>query len=464
LEREEAKWRHRAINHGTAENPQNSAQHRPRSVVNGPLLLVFLLFSGHPRAQELDAFQSEFERSPLLNGHFYGFSLYDLDSGRFLMDVNGHKHFTPASNTKVFTLHASLKGLGDSIPGIHYLEKGDSLIFWGTGDPTFLHRKLDTRRVYDFLKNSNKKLYYADETEVEEPFYRDGWAMEDYDEPYQPELSTFPIYGNVAVFFRERGDRPDVSPAYFRERFQRDEKTDGRFRIRRKFDANTYIAEGKIPYGYLEEKPFRYSAELFVELLRDTLGKRVERIRMQKPDAFGVVHSASTREVLREMMVESDNFLAEQLHMLMALRRYGKFHTARFRKETEMEYGAHLSDEIRLRDGSGLSVYNKVTPRAMVELLLLIRREIPDRDSLLHFFPAGGVDGTLKTAYPLAGGKPFVWAKTGTISSVHCQSGFIRTANGRNFAFSFLNNNFLGSAASVRREVARILTLLRSQN
>jgi len=449
----------------TVENGKSAKQHTPLPIRNGSLLLLFFLFSGQAgAAQELDAIRAEFERSALLNGHFYGFSLYDLDSNRFLVDSNGRKHFTPASNTKVFTLHAALKGLGDSIPGIHYVEKGDSLIFWGTGDPTFLHRKLDTRRVYDFLKNSSKKLYYAEETDVEEPFYRDGWAMEDYDEPYQPELSTFPIYGNVAVFFREGGNRPDVSPAYFRERILRDEKTDGRFRIRRKFDENTYIARGKVPYGYLEEKPFRYSAELFLELLRDTLGKPIEGIRLPKPEAFGVVHSVRTRELLREMMVESDNFLAEQLHMLLALGRYGKFRTARLRKEMEEEYRTHLSDEIRLGDGSGLSVYNKVTPRAMVELLLMLRREIPDRDSLLYFFPAGGVDGTLKTAYPLARGKPFVWAKTGTIRSVYCQSGFIRTANGRNFAFSFLNNNFLGSAASVRREVARILTLLKSRN
>jgi len=148
----------------------------------------------------------------------------------------------------------------------------------------------------------------------------------------------------------------------------------------------------------------------------------------------------------------------------MALRRYGKFHTAWLRKEMEGEYSTHLSDEIRLRDGCGLSVYNKVTPMAMVELLLMLHREIPDRDSLLYFFPAGGVDGTLKTAYPLAGGKPFVWAKTGTLTSVHCQSGFIRTANGRNLAFSFLNNNFLGSAVSVRREVARIIVELSVKN
>jgi D-alanyl-D-alanine carboxypeptidase/D-alanyl-D-alanine-endopeptidase (penicillin-binding protein 4) len=48
--------------------------------------------------------------------------------------------------------------IGDSIPGLAYVERGDSLIFWGTGDPSFLHPRLDSGKVYNFLKNSDKKI------------------------------------------------------------------------------------------------------------------------------------------------------------------------------------------------------------------------------------------------------------------------------------------------------------------
>src|SRR5690606_40166845 len=125
------------------------------------------------------------------------------------------------------------------------------------------------------------------------------------------------------------------------------------------------------------------------------------------------------------------NFLAEQLNMLASLNRYGKFHTVKLRKEMEEKYYVYFSDKIQLRDGSGLSSYNKVTPRSMVELLVLIRQEIPSMDSLRYVFSTGGVDGTLKTVYALDNGEPFVWAKTGTISGVHCQSGFIQRRSGR---------------------------------
>src|SRR6188768_4350059 len=67
-----------------------------------------------------------------------GFALYDPQEKKTIYEFNSDKYFTPASNTKIFTLFASLNIIGDSIPGIKYVERNDSIIFWGTGDPTFL--------------------------------------------------------------------------------------------------------------------------------------------------------------------------------------------------------------------------------------------------------------------------------------------------------------------------------------
>src|SRR5687767_10074782 len=59
-----------------------------------------------------------------------GFVLYDLDKNKTVYEYNASTYFTPASNTKIFTLFASLKILGDSIPGLHYVSLPDSLIVW----------------------------------------------------------------------------------------------------------------------------------------------------------------------------------------------------------------------------------------------------------------------------------------------------------------------------------------------
>ena len=83
-----------------------------------------------------------FKHSAIVNDHFTGFALYDIDSKKMIYELNSDKYFTPASNTKLFTFYTCLKMLGDSIPALKYVNRNDSLIFWGTGDPAFLHTGL----------------------------------------------------------------------------------------------------------------------------------------------------------------------------------------------------------------------------------------------------------------------------------------------------------------------------------
>lgn len=177
------------------------------------LFMALLAISSYSKAQTVDDLKIQFEQSQQLKKYFHGFSLYDLDNNEFVFEQNQHNYFTPASNTKVFTLFESLTHLGDSILGMEYIINGDSLFFWGTGDPTFLHPRLDNRKVYDFLLNSDKVLVYVPQ-KTQEPYYREGWAIEDYDYYYQPEVTVFPIYGNVVRFDVVR-DEITTQPSYF---------------------------------------------------------------------------------------------------------------------------------------------------------------------------------------------------------------------------------------------------------
>lgn len=409
------------------------------------------------KAQSILNLNDEFQKSTVLPKHYYGFSLYDVDEQRFVYNHNQDKHFTPASNTKVFTLFASLKLIGDSIPGIAYVERGDSLIFWGTGDPSFLHPRLDNGRVYNFLKNSNKKLFYSS-SPTQEPTYRNGWSIEDYEFYYQPELFPFPIYGNV-VQFREVDGKLKLFPSYFERDVKQLADITTRYRIHRALENNRFeINELPLPKNYVNEKPFRPSDSLLVLLLQDTLKKDVGLVHQQLPQDFKIYNSVEKRVVEREMMLPSDNFLAEQFNMVASFLKYNSFKTEDLRQYMMDTYYSKLSDTIELRDGSGLSSYNKITPRSMVEVLLQISNEVRDENAKHFLFPAGGLEGTLKNVYPTPGGKAFVWAKTGTINSVHCQSGYIITKKGKRYVFSFLNNNFMGSSSPVRKEMVRIVT------
>ena len=90
-----------------------------------------------------------------------GLSVKNVSSGETIIDFQGNKYFTPASNVKLFTLYAALTTLKDSVPSFEYCKSGDSLIIRGTGDPTFLNDSLHANSI-KFLKNKKVKLYFLD--------------------------------------------------------------------------------------------------------------------------------------------------------------------------------------------------------------------------------------------------------------------------------------------------------------
>jgi D-alanyl-D-alanine carboxypeptidase/D-alanyl-D-alanine-endopeptidase (penicillin-binding protein 4) len=96
---------------------------------------------------------------------------------------------------------------------------------------------------------------------------------------------------------------------------------------------------------------------------------------------------------------------------------------------------------VAVRDGSGLSRHDYVTPEALVRVLAAMRR-----DSAFRVFydalPVAGVDGTIAgrmKGTPAAGN---VRAKTGTIDRARSLSGYVTTADGELLVFSMLCNNF----------------------
>src|SRR5690606_37119254 len=127
------------------------------------------------------------------------------------------------------------------------------------------------------------------------------------------------------------------------------------------------------------------------KLLQDTLHKPIAVLPgYGKPVAIQVLYSSPRNHDLREMILSSDNFIAEHLTMVAADIRYQGFYTDSLRSEIYNTYYSHFLDRIELRDGSGLSTYNKVSPRSLIEVLLKIRELIPDENQRYLFFPAGG--------------------------------------------------------------------------
>lgn len=115
-----------------------------------------------------------------------------------------------------------------------------------------------------------------------------------------------------------------------------------------------------------------------------------------------------------------------------------------------------------LSDGSGMSSYNRVSPRGIISLLRWTADQ-PWGAAFRATLPIGGVDGTLANRFkgtPLEGK---VFAKTGTLSVSNALSGFMTTASGQTLIFSALANDMpSGTRATTAMDAA--LNLIAAAN
>jgi D-alanyl-D-alanine carboxypeptidase/D-alanyl-D-alanine-endopeptidase (penicillin-binding protein 4) len=109
--------------------------------------------------------------------------------------------------------------------------------------------------------------------------------------------------------------------------------------------------------------------------------------------------------------------------------------------------------QLTIRDGSGLSGKNRVSPAAMVQVLQSLA-DSPAAEIFLASLPISGTDGSLddRLAKPPYRGR--VRAKTGYIYGVCCLSGYVLDGRGKPaIAFSILVNDVPGGKAWVAKNL-----------
>ncbi|MDQ0968785.1 D-alanyl-D-alanine carboxypeptidase/D-alanyl-D-alanine-endopeptidase (penicillin-binding protein 4) [Flavobacterium sp. W4I14] len=402
----------------------------------------------------------EFKNSQVIKQYQVGFALYNPADKKMVFQKDADKYFTPASNTKLYTFFASLKMLPDLMPALKYIERNDSLIFWGTGDPAFLQFAVKDKSAYNFLLASNKKLFFSP-GRYSGSFFGDGWSWDDYDYYYQPEITEMPIMDNMVTSTYASPNKINIEPKVFASCFEIDStKKTGSFQVSRDFLSNRFHYPAvSVQPGYNQQNPYKTSAQVTVEILSDTLHKPVGIINLKIPSYAKTLPGAKRDSVLKHMMLPSDNFIAEHLLLVCSNQIGDTLSTTKAIDYITKNYLSFLPDKVKWADGSGLSRQNLFTPRDNVYLLDSIYRLVNNPEKLFGLLPAGGKSGTLKSAYPKTD-KPFVFGKTGSLGGVHNQSGYVLTKKGKTYIYSFMNNSFVKPTAEVRAEMVRIITYI----
>ncbi|NOT61048.1 MAG: D-alanyl-D-alanine carboxypeptidase/D-alanyl-D-alanine-endopeptidase, partial [Acidobacteria bacterium] len=267
---------------------------------------------------------------------------------------------------------------------------------------------------------------------------------------------------------------------------------DGRTRIgiHRQLDGDTLEFFGTIPRNAAEfdveiavHSPAAYAATLLKEALQrrgiQVRGKvktlnAIDRVTnpfdASKLTEFTFVESQPLATLLKVVNKPSQNLHTElmlrQLGVINApheLDDYGRpkptFEKANeARKQFLTKAGVNITP-LSLRDGSGLSRSDLVTPRATSQLLEFMRTH-PHATVFRESLPVAGFDGTLKRRMKGTAAEGNLRAKTGTLTYVNALSGYLTTTNGQTLIVSFYGNNYVGAGREVTGAIDQLCAML----
>ncbi|APX01807.1 D-alanyl-D-alanine carboxypeptidase/D-alanyl-D-alanine endopeptidase [Arthrobacter sp. QXT-31] len=178
------------------------------------------------------------------------------------------------------------------------------------------------------------------------------------------------------------------------------------------------------------------------------------------------VQSATVSQQVDLMLQTSDNYLAETLGRMTAV-------AAGQPATNDSAMAAVLNELARLgiptegmvaADVSGLALGNQVSARQFAEVVRAITNGTDPRlRAALAGFPVAGLTGTLGDRYideSTAEGAGLVRAKTGTLNTVIALSGYVVDADGRLLVFSFIGNGLTPGAAGNKRALDTAATAL----
>ena len=422
----------------------------------------------------------------------WGVLVVDPARGDTLYARNADKLFMPASNQKLITGAAALAQLGaDYRFPTTLLARGavrdgileGDLVVRGSGNPTVSTSMLGAdalmplRALSDSLRAHGITRVRGRVTAAPSPFtdapHGFGWAWDDLDEPYSA--------GVDALFFNEGytqvmvhagavvGDpvRAYTRPAASYPTLIVRARTVARaaagapvadsiaavaaIRVGHDSSRAGVLVSGTIAAGdsVVAVIAFRNQSAAYVAALDEVLRSSGIAIDGALADSTAGLDSIATmmspplRDILPFFEKPSQNQIGELLYKTLGLVRtgVGTADSARAVVTRQLiEWGAP-ADGFAVRDGSGLSRHNYLSPRTVVTVLDAMRRS-PDFRLYYEALPVAGVDGTIRNRMKGTPAEGNVHAKTGTLDKARSLSGYVTTADGHLLLFSALANNY----------------------
>jgi len=353
-----------------------------------------------------------------------GISVWDLTADSLLFSYNSHKAMRPASTQKTVTAITALSLLGanhEYHTNVYYtgeitpdsILNGDLYVV-GDFDPSLTYG--DVKSFASNIKNygirSINGTIFGDATMKELDLYGSGWCWDDVPCSNMPYL--------CALMFERGKIGPDYS----------------------KYSKDLYF------------NPAEYFAKTLAnELIALGINGNIRVGANAMPSSanakFITSNTKTIGQLLTTMMKKSDNFYAESMFYQLANEAAGKncsWKDGVKQVEKMLDKIGVGSLPIIVADGSGVSLYNYISPDIEVALLRYAYKDSNIYSYLYPSLPIAGVDGTLSSRMTSGTAYNNIHAKTGTVTGCSCLCGYATASNGHLLAFSIMNNGVMKAA------------------
>lgn len=426
---------------------------------------------------------------PELAGAITGISIRDADNGEVIYSHFGNVRLRPASNMKIVTTAVALEVLGpdyqfktdvltDGMVDGSTLE--GNLYLRGQGDPTLLIEDLEyfakalkdqgiEKISGDLIADDSwyDDVRYSQDLNWSDEFNYTGAAVSSLtispNEDYNTGSLIMRIYPNEQL-----GEPPEIKliPETDYVSIINEAKTVRKgepsgLTIEREHGTNNFIITGTIRVNSPIEvwrsvwEPTDYVLHVFKQVLEAEniqLKEDVRLIRGITPsNANNLVSKASMplKDIIIPFMKLSNNGHGDMLVKEMGKVFYdeGSWDKGiQVMKEELERFGLDIND-IVLRDGSGMSHKNLISPHDLTQLLYEVQHKDWYED-FEHAQPVSGepgklIGGTLSYRLTDPSVKGKVLAKTGSLTGVSTLSGYMTTQSGKKLVFSIMMNNYV---------------------
>ncbi len=444
-------------------------------------------------------------RAPVLRGAQVGFIAIDTQRHTLLYARNADQEFMPASNFKLLVGSTALHRLGPNFsymttvaadaPQRSGIENGN-IYLRGGGDA--LLSVADLRQAAatvaaDGIHEVTGSVV-TDASHFDAQRYGYGWSWDDLPYYYAPVITALELEDGVARVQIEQpsaiGSAPRVNVAPESTAFTVDDDlragppgSANTIDVARPWNLpETIQLHGSYPLGdrsggsffVAVPDPESLAGDVFLKALESsgvTVANGVTRGKIAaRPVVLWSHASLLMPQLLARFWYPSDNLMGELLLKELGVLGAGEPGTDEHGAAVERQFLRSVGVDpgtVTIADGSGLSQYDRITPRDLLAILEYDWRA-PYREVVLDALPVAGVRGTLRRSFLGTSAEYHVFAKTGSISHVRTISGFIQTRTHGVVTFSLLVNQWMGEqqrggASALARLRGAILSTIAQQ-